>query len=278
MRDRDDLEEGPTDPRVHPEQSPGFGESFEGLDELDIGRDVVLGEADPRELRVTDLAPVADAEASELIDRLRSGDAPERRRAALALGDRSATSAVLDALIEQGLEDDDADVRQFSVESLGSLGGQRGAAAVCAAASDPDPWVRAEAIVSLDRIDRSRYRDRVEGALADDHHAVRRNAAISLFKLRGEGMLDELLALSRDESERVREWAAHLLAGVDDARAEARLRELAADPAEPSVVSSTAARSLRTDPGKFRRGFTGGIEGRVTDDPSRSRLNREPDL
>jgi HEAT repeat protein len=91
-------------------------------------------------------------------------------------------------------------------------------------------------------------------------------------------MLDVLLEQSRAESERLREWAAHLLAGVDDERAERRLAELATDEAEPRVVRSTAARSLEADPGKFRRQFTGGTENDSTDRPGEGRLNRRPDL
>lgn len=64
-------------------------------------------------------------------------------------------------------------------------------------------------------IDREAHEADIEAAVDDDHHAVRRNAAISLFKLRGEAMERRLLDLSRDDSERVREWAAHMLGGVD---------------------------------------------------------------
>ncbi|MFP4591435.1 MAG: HEAT repeat domain-containing protein [Halobacteriales archaeon] len=270
--------DGPTDPRVHPEASPGFGSDLEGLADIDVGRDVTLGEADPRELQATDVAPLADASTAETVRNLHEGDVVERRRAALALGDHPATDGVVGTLVEVGLTDDDADVRQFAVESLGTLGGARAEEGAVASLADSNPWVRAEAVVALDRIDRGRFEDRLEAALADDHHAVRRNAAISLFKWRGPALLEELLALTHDDSERVREWAAHLLAGVDDPRAEARLRELAADPDEPSVVSSTAARSLRADPGTFRRQFTGGLENDGADDPSKSRLNRQPDL
>lgn len=101
---------------------------------------------------------------------------------------------------------------------------------------------------------------------------------MSLFKLRGEDLTEVLLEQTRDDSERVREWAAHLLAGIEDERAERRLREVAADQSEPEVVRSTAARSLEADPGTFRRQFTGGTEGTTGDDPSKSRLNRRPDL
>jgi HEAT repeat protein len=278
MRDEEEATDGPTDPRVHPEQSPGFGEEPEGLEDIEVSRDVTIGEASPRELQATDLSPVAADSAAEKIEDLCDGDVVERRRAALALGEESREEAVVDALLAVGLRDDDEDVRQFAVESLGNLGGERAGAGAVETLGDENPWVRAEAVVALDRIDRSQFESYIEEALDDEHHAVRRNAAVSLFKLRGEAMLEILLEQSRAESERLREWAAHLLAGIDDERATARLEELAADDSEPRVVRSTAARSLDADPGKFRRQFTGGIENDSTDRPGEGRLNRRPDL
>jgi HEAT repeat protein len=276
MRDEEEATDGPTDPRVHPEQSPGFGEDHGGLEDIEVSRDVTIGEATPRELQATDITPVADDAAAEKVVALRDGDVVERRRAALALAEES--TDVVDALVEFGLSDDDSDVRQFTVEALGELGGERAGSAAVAMLDDPDPWVRAEAVVALDRLDRREYEPHVERAADDDHHAVRRNAAVSLFKRRGEDTLDLLLEQSYAESERLREWAAHLLAGIDDARADERLRELAADESEPRVVRSTAARSLDADPGKFRRQFTGGTENDTADRPGKSRLNRRPNL
>lgn len=278
MRDEEEATDGPTDPRVHPEESPGFGADPDGLSDIEVDRDVTIGEASPRELQASDTSPVAGDAPSEKIETLRTGDHVERRRAALALAEESRSSAVVDALVSHGLTDDDEDVRQFAVEALGELGGERAGAAAVEALADPNPWVRSEAVVALDRIDRAQYEEHIEAGLDDDHHAVRRNAAVSLFKRRGEAMLDTLLEQTRDESERVREWAAHLLAGVDDERASQRLHDLAAAEDEPKVVRSTAARSIEADPGKFRRQFTGGTENDAPDNPGESRLNRRPDL
>ena len=278
MRDEEEATDGPTDPRVHPEQSPGFGEDHGGLEDIEVSRDVTIGEATPRELQATDITPVADNAVTEKIADLRDGDVVERRRAALALAETSSADIVVDALVEFGLSDEDSDVRQFAVEALGELGGERAGIAAVATLDDPDPWVRAEAVVALDRIDRRQYEPHVERAVNDDHHAVRRNAAVSLFKLRGADTLEILLEQSYADSERLREWAAHLLAGIDDDRAEERLCELAADESEPQVVRSTAARSLEADPGKFRRQFTGGTENDSASLPGESRLNRRPNL
>jgi HEAT repeat protein len=276
MRDEEEATDGPTDPRVHPEQSPGFGEDHDGLEDIEVSRDVTIGEATPRELQATDITPIANHAAAEKVTDLRDGDVVERRRAALALAEES--TEVVGALIKFGLSDEDSDVRQFAVEALGELGGERAGNAAVATLDDPDPWVRAEAVVALDRIDRQAYESHIEQAVDDDHHAVRRNAAVSLFKLRGADTLEILLDQSEAESERLREWAAHLLAGIDDDRAERRLRELAADESEPKVVRSTAARSLEADSGKFRRQFTGGTENDSASLPGESRLNRRPNL
>jgi hypothetical protein len=278
MRDPEEATDGPTDPRVHPEHSPGFGEEPEGLEDIEVSRDITIGEATQRELWAADTTPIASESATEKIEDLQDGDVVERRRAALALAEETRSETVVGALASLGLQDEDADVRQFAVEALGELGGERAGKAAVATLDDEEPWVRAEAVVALDRIDRAAYESHIEAALDDDHHAVRRNAAVSLFKHRGEAMRDVLLEQSHADSERLREWAAHLLAGIDDERVDERLREIAGDESEPKVVRSTAARSLEADPGKFRRQFTGGTENDSAALPGESRLNRRPDL
>ncbi|EMA63889.1 HEAT repeat domain-containing protein [Halorubrum lipolyticum] len=278
MRDPDEATDGPTDPRVHPEESPGFGEEPDGLEDIEVSRDVTIGDASPRELQATDTAPLRGTDVAEKIADLVDGDPVARRRAALALGEGRPTEAALDALTERGLTDGDADVRQFAVEALGQLGGERAGEAAVAACDDSDPWVRAEAVVALDRIDRSEHAATIEAALDDDHHAVVRNAAVSLFKLRGEALCPVLLELSHADSERLREWAVHLLAGVDDDRAASRLEAVASDETQPKVVRSTAVRALDADAGKFRRQFSGGTENDSADLPGESALNRRPDL
>ena len=278
MRDPDEATDGPTDPRVHPEESPGFGEDPDGLEDIEVSRDVTIGDASPRELQATDTAPLRGTDVAARIEDLVDGDPVERRRAALALGEGRASEAAVGALIEHGLDDEDDDVRQFAVEALGELGGDRAGEAAVAACDDPDPWVRAEAVVALDRIGRAEHAATIEAALDDGHHAVVRNAMVSLFKRRGEALLPVLLELSHAESERLREWAVHLLAGVDDERATDRLEAVAGDETEPQVVRSTAARALDADPGKFRRQFSGGTENDSADLPGESTLNRRPDL
>jgi len=278
MRDPDEATDGPTDPRVHPEESPGFGEEPDGLEDIEVSRDVTIGDASPGSYRRPTPAPLRGTDAAEKIADLVDGDPVERRRAALALGEGRPTEASLDALIEYGLADDDADVRQFAVEALGELGGERAGEAAVAACDDPDPWVRAEAVVALDRIGRSEHAPTIETALDDDHHAVVRNAMVSLFKLRGEALCSVLLELSHADSERLREWAVHLLAGVDDERATSRLDAVANDETQSKVVRSTAVRALDADPGKFRRQFSGGTENDSADLPGESTLNRRPDL
>jgi len=273
-----DPEEGPPDPGLDPTRSPGFGDA-PPIEEIDVGRDVTLGEATPRELTASDTAPVANDAIASVIETLERGDPTERRRAALALSERTAAAGeeVTAALARAARTDEDADVRQFAVEALAAVGGERAAATARAACEDGDPWVRAEAVVALDRLDRAAHEEVIEECLDDDHHAVRRNAAVSLFKRRGEALLPTLLDLAEDDAERVREWAAHLLGGIDDERASEALRSLAGNEDESDIVRTTAARAIEADPQAFRRQFAG-----TQDDPGprpgEDMLNRRPDL
>lgn len=271
------LQEEP-DPQLDPERSPGLHADIEALEDIEVSReDVTIGEATPEELAATDTEPVEGTPVPELLSGLDGGDRVERRRAALALGDATTSDAVVAGLARAATTDEDSDVRQFAVEALADHGGERAAAVAVELLDDPDPWVRAEALVALDAIDREAHEDDIAAALAeDDHHAVRRNAAISLFKIRGESMADELLELSRADSERLREWGAHMLAGVDSDRARDRLGELTDDPA--TVVRQTAERSLEAEPGQFRRQFGGALEKDSRLLPGEDRLNRMPKL
>jgi HEAT repeat protein len=266
------------DPQLDPKRSPGMHTDIEALEDIEVSRaDVTIGDASPEELAAADTEPVADAELSSVLDDLFEGDHVDRRRAALALKDEPTDDTVVAALARAATTDDDGDVRQFAVEALAAHADERTAAVAVELLADPDPWVRAEAVVALDNIDREAHEDDIAAVLAeDDHHAVRRNAAISLFKLRGQAMADELLELSHADSERLREWAAHMLAGVDEDRARDRLRELTDDPA--AVVRQTAERSLEAEPGQFRRQFGGALENDARLLPGEDRLNRMPDL
>lgn len=277
-RDAEEATDGPPDPQLDPTRSPGFDrERVESLADIEVGRDVTLGEMDPEELTASDTDPVADASARDLLDDLDGGSKTERRRATLALADTEGSDAVVTALSRAALGDDDPDVRQFAVESLGKLGGERAAEAAREVSRDDDPWVRAEAIVTLDRLDREAHADRMEAALDDDHHATRRNAVISLFKLRGEAVLDDVLPLAGDPSERVREWVAHVLGGIDDDRARRTLEGMAISD-DSDIVAITARRARSVDPHRFQRQFTGAMEESETLLPGEDLLNRQPTL
>ena len=265
------------DPQLDPTRSPGYGTDHRGFEDIEVSRDVVIGTATPAELTASDTEPYADDAVESLLDDLIEGGSVERRRAALALGERESSPRVVEALTAVARADEDDDVRQFAVESLAALGGDRAADAILVAArEDADPWVRAEAVISLDRLDREGYADALWDALDDDHHAVRRNAMVSMFKLRGEGATDVLLAGLSDPSERVREWAAHMLGGVDDDRArEALAARAESDGSE--IVRLTARNALAADPARFRRRFQGAA-GRDVTLPGEDLLNRTPDL
>lgn len=275
--DYEEVEEEP-DPQLDPTSSPGYGHTLDSLADIEVGRDVTLGEVDPDELTASDTDPVADASARELLDDLAAGTRKERRRATLALAETDGSEAVVTALSRVALDDDDADVRQFAVESLAKLRAEdAGEVALAVSREDDDPWVRAEALVALDRIDRERYADRMAEALADDHHAARRNAIISQFKLRGEDVLDDAIELATDPSERVREWAAHVLGGIDDDRARRTLEGLATSD-DSDIVALTARHARSVDPDRFRRRFTGAMAEGDTLLPGEDLLNRQPNL
>lgn len=268
----DDPDEGPPDPGLNPMASPGFGEDVDELADVDVGRDVTLGEATPEEMMAADTEPVADASVADLTETLADGDVPERRRAALALAERTIDEEAVDALATAATEDDDPDVRQFAVEALGKCDRDGAGEAARAVTDDPNPWVRSEAYVALDRIDRETYAPVIESAVDDDHHAVRRNALVSLFKTRGEDAEEYLLEAVDDDSERVREWVAHLLGGVDSDRADDALETLAGED-EAELVRETAAKALDRDPARFRRQFRG--QAAESSLPSDDPLNRD---
>ncbi|MFB6123026.1 MAG: HEAT repeat domain-containing protein [Haloferacaceae archaeon] len=269
--------DGPPDPQLDPERSPGFDSDIEHLEDIEVDRDVEIGTAEPHELTAADTEPVAADATDDVLVQLREGSRTERRRAALALAARERTPRTVATLADAARDDPDADVRQFSVEALGDVGGDVAAAVARAAATeDDDPWVRAEAVVALDHLGREANDDRLERALDDDHFAVRRNALVSLFKLRGEATLPHLLDEVDADSERLREWVAHLLGGVDDERATSALQTLARD--ESDVVARTAANALDVDAGRFRRQFISGRDRGSEPLPGDDRLNRQPDL
>ncbi|WP_433630117.1 HEAT repeat domain-containing protein [Halomicrococcus sp. NG-SE-24] len=272
-----EVEEDP-DPQLDPTSSPGVGHTLDSLADIEVSRDVTLGEVAPDELTAGDTDPVADDSARELLDDLAEGSRKDRRRATLALAETDGSEAVVAALSSVALGDDDADVRQFAVESLAKLRAEgAGDVALAVSRDDDDPWVRAEAVVALDRIDREAYADRMDEALSDDHHASRRNALISLFKLRGEDVLDDAIEMATDPSERVREWAAHVLGGIDDDRARRTLEGMAISD-DSDIVALTARHARSVDPDRFRRRFTGAMAEGDTLLPGEDLLNRQPNL
>lgn len=242
--------EGPPDPQLDPAVSPGFDDEIESLSDIEVGRDdITIGEATHAEMAAADTSPVADDDVRELLVTLEHGSVAERRRAVLALGEREPTQPAVAALVDAALGDDDTDVRQFGVESLGELDPPSLPDVARAALADENPWVRAEAIVVLDHHDREAHAAVIESRLADDHHAVRRNAMVSLAKHRGAEMLETLLAMADDDSERVREWVAEFLGGIDDDRARSALESLTDD--DSDIVAEAATHAL--DSGADRR-------------------------
>ena len=271
MTDPDDAAEGPPDPQLDPTVSPGFAAGVESFEDIDVGReDVTIGEATPAEMSAADTSPVADDAVADLLETLEDGAVAERRRAALALGEREPSEAAIDGLVDAALEDSDGDVRQFAIESLGELGVDCAPDIARAALEDDDPWVRAEAVVVLDGQDREAQAEIIETCLDDDHHAVRRNALVSLAKHRGDDLLDTLCSMADDDSERVREWVAEFLGEFDDERARETLEILTQD--DSDVVAEAAAHALDSD-GERRELF---VDSTTPTDPAGR--TRPPDL
>ncbi|AUX10005.1 HEAT repeat protein [Halalkaliarchaeum desulfuricum] len=283
-KDSDDRNGKAPDERLNPARSPGAGDGPKDLSEIEVSRDVTLGTADPEEFTATDTAPVADATVEELCSALQDGDRVERRRAAVALAQRSKTEAAVEPLRTAVLQDPDPDVRQFAVEALATHGDESVRETVEAVASDSNPWVRAEAVVTLDSLDCDESLPVLERMLEDDHPAVRRNAMISLFKARGEDALVTLVEGLSDPDERVREWAAELLGGIDDDRAREALTRTANDD-ESDFVRATAKRALgESSPfdggGSVRPGGSNvrSVPGKSSEDDGSRDLNNAPDL
>lgn len=255
------------DPQLNPERSPGQELDIDSLAEIDLDREITLGEADPSEFSATDTVPLSEASHRVLYALLSGGGIVERRRAALALAERPPDDRTVGALERAVRGDDDADVRQFAVEAIGELDASTALETVRVALEDDDPWVRAEAVVAFSGIGGGN--EGLENALDDAHYAVRRNAAIALFKRRGDSMVEVLLEQVTDPSNRVREWAAQLLGEVDDERAREALSRLARED-DHDIVRATARRAL--EDGTSVAGLDEG--GSVGDDP----LNETPDL
>ena len=255
------------------EETVGTDEPIDGYDpDVTVSRDdVEMGQASEADFAAADTDPVADESETDLLERLNADDATERQRAVLALAERDPSEDALAVLADLVADDPEPLVRQFAVEALGELA-ESTPDAVVSAVDDSDPWVRAETIVALDHLDHEGHAERIAAGLADDHHAVRRNAVISLWKNRGDDALEALLALTDDESDRVREWVAELLGRIEHPDTEGALDDLRDD--DESVVAKTAAHAL--DGSDATPGPPGGMAPDGTD-PTGSR-DRPPQL
>ncbi|QCW03843.1 HEAT repeat domain-containing protein [Natrinema pallidum] len=193
-----------------------------------------------------------DDDEASLRSRLESDRERDRRRGALGLVDLADEGglepATIAGLAERTLEDEAADVRQFTVEALGLAASVSdsdvAAEAIRTALADDHEWVRAEAVVAQSRAEPGNE-EPLRGALEDDSGWVRRNAVIALSKT---GAASQELLIERiknDPHSGVREYAADYLREYAD-EIEAAVRILAAvlarDP--EAFVRAKAATSL----------------------------------
>lgn len=103
---------------------------------------------------------------------------------AWCLGERVVTDTELDALIGATTSHSEAVVREACAAALGSIGDERGLAAILAACNDK-PAVRRRAVLALAPFDGEDVQLALENALSDRDWQVRQNAEI-LISPRGE--------------------------------------------------------------------------------------------
>jgi HEAT repeat protein len=164
--------------------------------------------APTREIAAQGLGYLGDARAAvPLAAALKDKDAYVRRRAAAALITVPA-SAVVPQLADAAIKDTVPEVRRFSVEALGWVGGATVVSALNQATKDPEPSVRRYAAIQLGRIaDPASLQALSEllgtGAKADPDEDVRWAAVTALGKLRDKRAEHVLVQCLKDPSPQV---------------------------------------------------------------------------
>jgi HEAT repeat protein len=130
--------------------------------------------------------------------------------------------------------------------SIVDFGGNKYLGLVIAAASDPDPGVRAYVMSTLGTIfgtgDRSRARAILITGTSDAAPEVRRAAVVALYTSREEIVTDVLVACTSDDDRLVRYWAAWALSPRPTPKARAALERLTKD--EDTGVREAARKGL----------------------------------
>lgn len=208
-------------PEVRAEAAEELGRHLSAIEEGDA--------ADPR-----DEGPRARG-VEALARALRDDHAGVRGRAATALADARATTALASLLV--AVEDPDGYVRQMALSALGELGDSRAGAKLRRALTDPRPEVRYQAVIAFARVCPDDAEEALVRALADDDDAVRHIALRVLEERieaeppasRGPGSPpgEAAVPLLDDAHPDVRVAAAILVARLGDPRGHPRLLEVA---------------------------------------------------
>jgi len=267
MRDPDEATDGPTDPRVHPEESPDSAGEPDGLEDIEVSRDVTTGDASPRELQATDTAPRAAPDRRRREDR-----GPRRRRsrrapagcAGVGEGRPTRPPRRADRIRPRGRRR-----RRAPVRSRGARRTRRRARRRSRGRGDDDPTRgSALAVVALDRIAGKRARaDHRDGARRRPPRGRQERDGPAVQAARRGAVLRPAGAVARGQ-QRLREWAVHLLAGVDDERAHpASTRSRTTRRSRKS--SGSTARPARSTPTPGSSGGSSAAAPKTTARPTR---------
>ncbi|MCE9580546.1 MAG: HEAT repeat domain-containing protein [Deltaproteobacteria bacterium] len=217
---------------------------------------VVLADLDARAggLALGGLLPATpDATTTQALDAIGKGiaadvlahakDPDPKVRALVASVGAKIDAAGIDAVLLAGIVDDAPQVRAAAMQATVELRAHHGAtpaplrAALVKALAAPTWEDRRAAATALGGLGPDADAAALTRALADDTGYVREAAALALGRLKAATAVDALLAASKDDMVPVRAAVARALVAIGDPRAQARLRELAADP-DPTVAAA----------------------------------------
>jgi cyclophilin family peptidyl-prolyl cis-trans isomerase/HEAT repeat protein len=151
------------------------------------------------------------------------------------------------AALAEGLQDQDATVRQAAAHALSRYGEAAAASALAGLAADPEPWVRMFAVRGVGRSGAAEQAEAIAWGLSDADSHVRAEAVAAVALLGRADLITE--RLDGDGSFHVRAAVAAALGGVEGDGAVARLRALESDPSPTvqSAVIGALSKSLGTE-------------------------------
>jgi hypothetical protein len=153
-----------------------------------------------------------NAPLNALVEELQTGDAEQRGRAVLALGESQDERAV-EPVIQALESDEDTTVRFRATWALQDLGGQKAVTALAEALyRDSDDFIRQSAVEVLARLGGHEALEPLSWALREDPEpSVRYEALMNLAEIGGDGARELLRQALNDPVEMVRTKGAELL-------------------------------------------------------------------